>query len=417
MGAGGSGAPPEPTDAERLEQARELYHQERLRADHLEQEVEKLRKGKGKEPGRDPLRCTGPRMDRFSILRPDNYKGPPDAGPTGIYSIERPPPMSDVKPLLMEKPEHFKGARDNIERFLGDCKTYFEVFRRHYMQHPALMVVFATSLMRGTTQDWWVHLCDKYEYTPISNDEDEGDLPFDGGPRYRFPNWAKFADMVREQFRNPAIELVHEKKMGELRMTGPAYLFFRQMECEAKLANRLDDQSDRGVLVEAVRKGIPRDYSRTIANIGFGIPCTYTEWKTRVITMYEERTKDGVYARTHFEPHHDNRRPQTNQKNHTATSSRPAAGGATSSLPAKQNDQPGDDRGKWYMPKGADAQMQIDAQRSKLMSEGRCFRCQKKGHLSKDCTEKKEGHQVRAIEAAPMEPPKDSQTKNEAGKE
>ncbi len=220
MGAGGSGAPPEPTDAERLEQARELYHQEHLRADHLEQEVEKLRKGKGKEPGRDPLRCTGPRTDRFSILRPDNYKGPPDAGPTGIYSIERPPPMSDVKPLLMEKPEHFKGARDNIEHFLGDCKTYFEVFRRHYMQHPALMVVFATSLMRGTTQDWWVHLCDKYEYTPISNDEDEGDLPFDGGPRYCFPNWAKFADMVREQFRNPAIELVHEKKMGKLRMTG-----------------------------------------------------------------------------------------------------------------------------------------------------------------------------------------------------
>ncbi len=43
--------------------------------------------------------------------------------------------------------------------------------------------------------------------------------------------------MVREQFRDPAIELVHEKKMGKLRMTGPAYLFFRQMEREAKLAN------------------------------------------------------------------------------------------------------------------------------------------------------------------------------------
>ncbi len=49
------------------------------------------------------------------------------------------------------------------------------------------------------------------------------------------------------------------------------------MECEAKLANRLDDQSDCGVLVEAVRKGIPRDYSHTIANIGFGIPRNYQE--------------------------------------------------------------------------------------------------------------------------------------------
>ncbi len=59
-------------------------------------------------------------------------------------------------------------------------------------------------------------------------------------------------------------------------------------------------------MVEAVRKGIPRDYSRTIANIGFGIPCTYPEWKTRIITMYEERTKDGVYTQTHFELRRDN---------------------------------------------------------------------------------------------------------------
>ncbi len=61
--------------------------------------------------------------------------------------------------------------------------------------------------------------------------------------------------------------------------------------------------------------------------------------------------------------------------------------------------------------------MQIDAQRSKLMSEGWCFRCQKKGHLSKDCPKKTTGHQVRAIEATPTEPPKDSQTQEATGKE
>ncbi len=94
------------------------------------------------------------------------------------------------------------------------------------------------------------------------------------------------------------------------------------MEREAKLANRLDDQSERGVLVEAVRKGIPRDYSHIIANIGFGIPRNYQEWKTRIITMYQECMKDSVYAQTHFEPRRDDRRPQTSQKNHTTTSSR-----------------------------------------------------------------------------------------------
>ncbi len=137
--------------------------------------------------------------------------------------------MSDVKPLLMEKPQYFEGAHDNIERFLGDCMTYFEVFRRHYMQHPALMVVFATSFFRGAAQDWWVHLRDEYEYTPEGTgdyDDEDPDAPFNGSPRYRFPDWMEFTRLVHEQFRDPAIELVHEKKMGELRMMGPAYLFF-----------------------------------------------------------------------------------------------------------------------------------------------------------------------------------------------
>ncbi len=113
------------------------------------------------------------------------------------------------------------------------------------------------------------------------------------------PGLDEFARMVREQFHDPAIELVHKRKMGELRMTGPAYQYFRSLEREAKLANRLDEQDERSILVQAVRKGIPRDYSRIISNISFGIPRTYTEWKTRILTMYEEHVKDDVYQKTH----------------------------------------------------------------------------------------------------------------------
>ncbi len=47
----------------------------------------------------------------------------------GMYPINWLPPMGEVKPMLMEKPKHFEGAHDDIECFIGDCLTYFEVFR------------------------------------------------------------------------------------------------------------------------------------------------------------------------------------------------------------------------------------------------------------------------------------------------
>ncbi len=45
-----------------------------------------------------------------------------------MYSTTRLPPMSEVKPMLMEKPEPFKGTHNDIECFIGDCLTYFKVF-------------------------------------------------------------------------------------------------------------------------------------------------------------------------------------------------------------------------------------------------------------------------------------------------
>ncbi len=49
--------------------------------------------------------------------------------------------------------------------------------------------------------------------------------------------------------------------------------------------------------------------------------------------------------------------------------------------------------------------MNVDAQeekKRKQRAEGCCFKCDERGHLSKDCTNKKVA--VRAVEAVPKEP-------------
>ncbi len=83
------------------------------------------------------------------------------------------------------------------------------------------MVVSAASLLEGVAQDWWVDHRETYLYTPDPDDEDD-DLV-----RYRYPDWTTFCELVRARFRDPAVEEVHEKRMGELKMTGTAVQFSR----------------------------------------------------------------------------------------------------------------------------------------------------------------------------------------------
>ncbi len=138
--------------------------------------------------------------------------------------------------------------------------------------------------------------------------------------------------------------------------------------------------------------------------------------------MYKERQRDHTYNEAHNIGQRDqgNDKKPGNFKQITATSSsKNTAGGTTSSSGGNSG---WDAQGQWHSVAqktfgGQGQPMDVDAReekKQKQRNKGRCFRCNEKGHLSKDCPTKKVA--VHAVEVVPTEPLGEN-TKIEAVKE
>ncbi len=70
---------------------------------------------------------------------------PPGQGPVGSWDTDNQPAFLGVRPILMKTPKLFKGDHDDMDRFIGDCNTYFKVFHHQFRGVLSLMVIFVTS--------------------------------------------------------------------------------------------------------------------------------------------------------------------------------------------------------------------------------------------------------------------------------
>ncbi len=304
---------------------------------------------------------------------------------------------------MMKLLEPFEGEHDDMDRFIGDCNAYFEMFCHQFRGGvSSLMVVCATSLFIKCAKAWWTHRCEDFW---VNNYRDPA------GPRFRYPHWDKFIREFKAMFWDPAIEKEHEKQMKNMKMgSDPATIFFQKLEQEAKLAGRRDDTDRCGTMVTAVQQGVPWSYTSIISNIGVGIPQTYDDWKERILVMYEERQRDRAYNEMHGISQRDrgSNKKSGGQKQITATSSsKNTAGGATGS---SGSDKSRDAQGRWHSVAqktygGTGQPMDIDTRnekKQKQRNEGRCFKCDERRHLSKDCPTKKVA--VCAVEVVPTKP-------------
>ncbi|PBK71773.1 hypothetical protein ARMSODRAFT_1016761 [Armillaria solidipes] len=301
-------------------------------------------------------------------------------------------PHLSIKPMLLAPPKPFKGDHNDIECFTGNCAAYFETFTS-YFQLCSQMVPFTASHFEGSAKDWWVH---KQQEFWSSTDWDPILL------RYQYPERDEFLTLLNAQFRDPTVEEVHKKRMFDLWMgNGAANSYFQELEKEAKLAGQRYDEGERGMMVKAVRLGIPELYSKFIAMTSFNMPHTYQEWKARVLVMYEERQKKWVFDQTTGTS--CDMRPPHKGPSTTATSNK--AGSMTSSSLAKPMSsatpwEPG--TGRWQPVRTttygrAGEPMDI----GKLHTEGRCFWCHKKGHLGKDCPKKQDYKDICSVQMVP----------------
>ncbi|SJL16295.1 uncharacterized protein ARMOST_19815 [Armillaria ostoyae] len=238
---------------------------------------------------------------------------------------------NDLKPKIVWEPASFKGESIDIRRFFNQCEMYFEL-HQHWLTSSPHRIVFCASRFKGEAQVWWDLQQRRYYSDAISH--------------WRYPLYANFKKAVHDQFFQDADAKLKYQALEKLHQTDfkSGEVFFQKFKELALEADIIDNEGQMAQMVKEVPNHLPD---------------TYEEWKCRILQIdYNYRLNRAAGGQP------------TNRPNNAGTSK---GNSSATTLPTAKKMITGTTYGSRGQP------MDIDA-----INNGECFRCHKKGHISKN---------------------------------
>jgi len=254
--------------------------------------------------------------------------------------------ISKGKEIGINKPTPFTGDRKKVATFIQEAKVYLTINKNIY-DNDETKIAFMLSYMTDKEALLWKEL-----YIEQITDAN-GDLVF--------PTFKEFLDNLKEAFKaadrtGEAMNALNNLKQGN-KTAEELSTEFRLLAGQAGLEAK--SHSDHIHLIGLFRNALRSSLSRRIL-FGEVVPKTIEEWISKAI-QYDTNYRMAI-----------------------------ALTGQTNRMTGNIN------RNRWTPrttetkdPNAMDIDNMTVEERSKLMKQGACFNCKQRGHMAKDCPDKK----------------------------
>jgi len=247
--------------------------------------------------------------------------------------------------LIGHPPIIFDGDRSKADQFITQFRMLSIINNTHaVIINPMQRVVLALTYIRGPKVDDWVSQQYNALSTKVSGDANHA-------PTHANTDEVLWEDFTTE-FKRAYSEILEEllARLGNLQMAGDEVeMYIATFE---NLTRRAECKRESGPMVHYFRQGLPTNLERSIMKRET-IPDTIDEWQSAARQEEKRRRLMKVFK---VELRGDNGKVQTDVIRLSRLS---------------------------------------EEERARLMEEGRCFKCNGKGHRARDCPDKLEGESIR----------------------